>query len=144
MLKSLTICAAMIFAGLLAAGCTKAQTNDPAAKIYGDWTGESICKNKEKYPACKDEKVVYHFSKSTADASKIHLVADKIVDGKNEYMGEFDFTYDAAKNTLTAEFTFKQNRGIWEFIVSGNSIEGTLKDLPDKTLIREVKVKKSN
>lgn len=126
----------------LTASCAVAQTND-ASKIYGDWTGDSICVNKEKFPACKDEKVVYHFSKSSADASKIHIVADKIVDGKNEFMGEFDLDYNAASKTLSAEMTTNKYRMIWEFKINGNTIEGTLKDLPDKTLIREIKVKKT-
>lgn len=145
MLKKLPMLAAVIFVSLFAASCGSAQTtNSDAAKIYGDWTGESTCVDKQKFPACKDEKVVYHFSKSKDDASKIHLVADKIVNGVNEYMGEFDFTFDAAKQTLVSEFTFNGNHGIWEFKVEGSAIEGTLKMLPDKTLVRQVKVKKAS
>ncbi|MGC2238775.1 MAG: hypothetical protein WA584_21650 [Pyrinomonadaceae bacterium] len=145
MLKNSIMFAALIFVSLFAAGCGKAQTtNDAAAKIYGDWMGESNCVDKEKHPACKDEKVVYHFSKSTDDASKIHLAADKIVDGKNELMYELDFTYDAAKNTISGEFTKNQYHGIWEYQITGDTMEGTLKMLPDKTLARQIKVKKKD
>ena len=141
MLKNLIM---LIFVGLFSVACARAQksNDDAAAKIYGDWTGESICADKQKFPACKDEKVVYHFSKSS-EAGKIHLAADKIVNGANEAMGEFDFVYDAAAGTLICEFTFNKNHGIWEFQVNGDVIEGTLKTLPEKTLVRNVKVKKS-
>ena len=146
MWKNSIISAALIFAGLLTAACAQAQTTtsgDAAAKIYGDWTGESICVDKQKFPACKDEKVVYHFSKSTADAGKIHLAADKIVNGAGELMYELDFTYDAADKMLSAEFTINGNHGIWEYKITGGEMEGTLKMLPDQTLVRRIKVKKS-
>ncbi|HEY0426789.1 MAG TPA: hypothetical protein VGC76_03180 [Pyrinomonadaceae bacterium] len=145
MSKKLSIFAWMIFVSLFAASCTGAQTTKTgdAAKIYGDWTGESICADKQKFPACKDEKVVYHFSKSKENASKVHLVADKIVNGANEYMGEFDFTFNSAKNTISSEFTINGNHGIWEFKIDGDAMEGTLKMFPEKTLVRQVKVKKA-
>lgn len=101
MLRNLSMFAAVIFVSLFAAN--KLTTSDAAAKIYGDWTGESICVDKQKFPACKHEKGIYHFPKSKKDASKIHLVADKIVNGE--------------------------------------TIVGTLKMLPDKTI---VKVKKKD
>jgi stress response protein SCP2 len=145
MLKKLSIFAAMIFVCLFAAGCGKAQTtNDTAAKIYGDWAGESSCVDKEKFPACKDEKVVYHFSKSKTDASKIHLAADKIVNGANELMYELDFTFDAAKNVISGEFTANNNHGIWEYKIDGDTMEGTLRMFPEKALGREIKVKKKS
>jgi stress response protein SCP2 len=142
--KSLTF-AWMLFAGLLTVSCAKAQTtvNTSVAKIYGDWTGESICVDKKNHPACKDEKVVYHFSKSTADAAKIHLAADKIVDGRNELMYELDFIFDAAAGVISAEFTVNGNHGVWEYKISGSEMEGTLKMFPDKTLARTIKVKKT-
>lgn len=146
MLKNLSMFAAVIFISLFAAGGGRAQTttNDAAAKIYGDWTGDSICVDKQKFPACKDEKVVYHFSKSKEDAGKIHLVADKIVGGANELMYELDFTFDAAKNTISGEFNVNGNHGIWEYKIDGGTMEGTLKMLPDKTLVRQIKVKKKD
>jgi hypothetical protein len=140
MLKKSLMSAALIIIGLCAA-CASAQT-DKAAKIYGVWTGESVCTDKKNHPACKDEKVVYHFSKSTADAKKIHLAAEKIVNGANELMYELDFIFDAEKNTLTGEFTVNQTHGVWEYQINADTMEGTLKILPEKTLARQIKVKK--
>jgi hypothetical protein len=146
MLKKLFAFACLIVVSLFAADCSRAQqtTNADASKIYGDWTGESVCADKQKFPACKDENIVYHFSKSAADQSKIHLAADKIVGGANELMYEMDFTYDAAANTITSEFTINSNHGIWEYKIVGGTIEGTLKMLPEKTLVRQVRIKKQD
>ena len=53
-----------------------------------------------------------------------------------------DFVYDAQKQTLSREFTRNNRHGIWEFSVKGDMIEGTLTTLPDKSLVRRVKVQK--
>ena len=132
----------LMLLGLTVSACAQARQTNEASKIYGTWTGESICANKKKFPACKDEQVVYHFSKSTADAAKIHLAAEKIVNGTNELMYEQEFTFDAAQNTLTGEFTVNRFHGVWEYKVAGDTMEGTLKILPEKTLARQIKVKK--
>jgi hypothetical protein len=142
MLKKSLMLTMLMLLGLTVNACAQAQQTNEATKIYGTWTGESVCTDKKKFPACKDEQVVYRFSKSTADAKKIHLVAEKIVNGANELMGELDFTFDAAQNTLTCEFTINQTHGIWEFKVAGDTMEGTLKILPEKALARQIKVKK--
>ena len=67
---------------------------------------------------------------------------DKIVNDKPETMGVLDFVYDAQKQTLSSEFTRNNRHGIWEFSVKGDTIEGTLTTLPDKSLVRRVKVRK--
>ena len=48
--------------------------------LYGDWTGESKCVGNN--PSCHDEVVVYHVTLSKEGPAKVHLAADKIVDGK--------------------------------------------------------------
>jgi len=113
-----------------------------AAKVVGTWTGESICVNKEKFPACNDERVVYRLAQSASAADVVTITMDKIVDGKAEMMAELDFKYDAEKGTLVNEFTRNTVRGVWAFTVKGNSMEGTLTVLPDKTLVRRIKLKK--
>lgn len=124
---------------LTAASCSQAQKTNGAEKIYGDWTGESICADKEKFPACKDETVVFRFSKSTTDANLVHIAAYKIVNGAEDLMGENDLTYDAANNTLFAEVNVNQNLTLQqEFKINGDRMKGTLKKLPEKTLIRNI------
>jgi hypothetical protein len=112
------------------------------SSLTGDWIGESICAGNN--PSCHDEKVVYHISVDPSESNKVKIAADKIVDGKNEWMGDINLKYDPAKQTLTGELQNSRYRGVWEFSVQGNIIEGTLSVfLPEKTIGRRVKVQKS-
>src|SRR5438067_8601412 len=109
--------------------------------LTGDWTGESICAGNN--PVCHDEKVVYHISVDPSDSTKVKIAADKIVDGKPEPMGVIDLKYDSGKQTLTGELLNSRYRGIWEFTVKENIIEGTLSVLPDQTIVRRIRVQKN-
>ena len=117
------------------------QTSD-VSKLVGDWSGESICVNKEKFPACNDEHVVYHVVVASGKTDTVTITADKIVNGKPETMGTFDFIYDVPKQTLTSEFKNERVHIIFELAVKGDLLEGTLSTLPEKTLVRRIKVKK--
>jgi len=112
------------------------------SKLVGDWVGESICVNKEKFPACHDEQVVYHIVLASGKTDTVTISADKIVNGKPDPMGAFDFVYDAQKQTLTSEYKNARVHIIFEFAVKGDVLEGTLSNLPEKTLVRRIKVKK--
>src|SRR4051812_43802791 len=134
---------ALMIACMVALGCSaqdKSNVADKREKLIGDWTGDSLCQGYR--PACHDEKVVYHIIKTPDKPDTVTLSADKIVDGKPELMGVFDFKYDAEKETLTSEFTRGNTHGVWELTVKGDEMEGTLIILPDKTIGRRVKVKK--
>ena len=108
-----------------------------AVAVTGDWTGTSICTNLERLPACHDEVALYHFSPR---GNKVHLVAEKIVGGKPEYMGEFDMTQNGSR--LTYEMTNRQGRALWDLTVKGDRITGTLKLLPGGDVVRKIDVKK--
>jgi hypothetical protein len=112
------------------------------SKLVGNWSGESICVDKEKLPACNDEQVVYHVAAASGKSDTVIIVADKIVNGKPETMGTFDFVYDARKQALTSEFKNRRVHIIFEFTVKGETLEGTLSTLPDKAIVRHIKVKK--
>lgn len=109
--------------------------------LIGDWRGESICVNKEKFPACKDEKVVYHIKK-TDKADTVTIAANKIVNGAEEEMGEIDFVFDKEKQTLKGEFQNQRYHGSFEFEVKDGVISGHLFDLPARTIVRDISVKK--
>jgi hypothetical protein len=106
--------------------------------LAGDWTGDSICFGHN--PSCHDEKVVYHISVDPSDSTKVKIGADKIVDGKPEFMGDIFLKYDAAKQTLTGDLESPRYRGVWEFTIKGNTIEGSLMILPEKTVGRRIRV----
>ena len=138
-----------ILSGIFAVCPTVAQEKNPegaqgteVSKLVGDWSGESICVNKEKFPACNNERVVYHVVVASGKTDTVTITADKIVNNKPETMGTFDFVYDARRQTLTSEFKNDRVHIIFEFAVKGDFLEGTLTNLPDRTLVRRIKVKK--
>lgn len=125
---------------LLISGSSANPATGDGSDLVGNWTGDSICVG--PFPACHDEKVIYRIPKGPDTAGTVTITADKIVNGKPELMGVLDFKYDAAKDTLTCDFVRGNTHGLWEFSVQGNTMEGTLVVLPEKTLARRVKLKK--
>ena len=111
------------------------------SSLNGDWTGESICVG--EIGACHDEQVVYHISVDGTDATKVKIGADKIVNGKPDFMGDILLKYDAARNTLIGNLESSRVRGVWEFTVKGNMMWGTLSLLPDKRVVRQIRVTKN-
>jgi hypothetical protein len=124
-----------------AACAQKQQTNDSA--LFGDWSGESKCVGTN--PSCHDEVVVYHITRSKSDPKKITIDADKIIDGKPDFMGSFECDYDAAKQILTSEFTIPRTggKGVWLFKIDGEKIDGTLTIFPENEIGRKVKITKN-
>ena len=114
----------------------------PAPPVIGTWKGDSTCRGNR--PACKNEVVVYRFEAVAGKPDAILWFADKIVEGKREPMGKAEMHYDQAKGELSWEFTVRQNHGLWQFKVSVDTMEGTLVLLPNRELVRVVKVKRIN
>ena len=112
------------------------------SKLVGDWFGESTCVNKEKFPACNDEQVIYRVVLAAGKPDTLTITADKVVNGKPETMGRFDFVYDERKQTLVSDIKGNKWHVIVELAVKGDVLEGTLANLPDRTLVRHIKVKK--
>jgi hypothetical protein len=130
--------ATTVLLAVASGGAVRAQQ---ASSLVGDWMGESICVG--EIGACKDEKVVYHISVDASDATKVKIAADKIVNGKPDYMGDILLRYDAAKDTLTGELETPRYRGVWQFTVKGNMMWGTLSALPEKRIARQIRVTRS-
>jgi hypothetical protein len=102
--------------------------------IAGDWTGESIC---TVHPSsCHDEHVIYHVTEPDS-GGKLQITMDKVVDGKPEFMVTLDCTYDKGHSAVACPM----RGGMWDFVVSGTAMNGTLK-LPDGTLFRRISVHK--
>ena len=109
-----------------------------AAALAGDWAGTSLCTNLKLLPACHDETVLYHFTEPRPKV--VHVVADKIVDGKPESMGEFDMTKEGSR--LTYEMTNRNGKALWDFNVDGDHITGALKLLPGGDVVRKIDVRR--
>ena len=128
----------LLVAGMAVCICVaRGQTETGAAKLVGDWTGESICVG--EVGACHDEAVVYHISLDASDPTKLKVAADKIVNGKPEWMGDIYLKYDAKNSTLTGDLP-SARRGVWEFTVKQNIMWGTLSLLPEKKIVRQIRV----
>jgi hypothetical protein len=108
--------------------------------VLGTWKGESICVGNR--PACKNEVVVYRFEAVAGKPGEVLLLADKIIEGKRVPMYKLEFQYNEARGELSCEFTRRQTHGLWQYKVSGDSLEGTLVLLPDRELGRRVIAKR--
>jgi len=108
--------------------------------VLGTWKGESTCVGNR--PACKNEVAVYRFEAIPGKAGVVLQLADKIIEGKREPMGKLEFQYDEAKGELSCEFNTPRTHALWQFKVTGDAMEGTLILLPDRELVRRVKVKR--
>ena len=117
-------------------------SGDPAALI-GIWRGTSTCTDRVAAPACQDEKVVYEFT-SASRAGTVHWIADKIVDGKRESMGDLDLTYDAVEKCWKAEFSSLRTRVVWRLSIEGTLLTGTARLTPGNQTVRKVELRRES
>ena len=108
-----------------------------AQSFEGIWKGASLCQVKNS--PCHDEIVVYHISKDS-NGNSYEVIANKIVDGKEDYMGTIPFTYDSKQKVFVSVDSVRNAR--WEFKVTGNTMKGTL--MYKRDLYRIIDVKKEN
>ena len=108
-----------------------------AQSFEGIWKGTSLCQIKNS--PCHDEVVVYHISKDSTGKS-YEVIANKIVDGKEDYMGTIPFTYDSKQKVFVSVDSVRNAR--WEFKITGSAMKGTLMYKGD--LFRIIDVKKEN
>jgi len=108
-----------------------------AQSFEGIWKGTSLCQIKNS--PCHDEIIVYHVSKDSSGKS-YEVIANKIVDGKEEYMGTIPFTYNDKQKIFVSVDSVRNAR--WEFKITGSAMKGTLMYKGD--LFRIIDVKKEN
>ena len=108
------------------------------ADIFGTWTGTSLCTNVR--PACHDEKALYHVARSSKKDTVV-MTMSKVVDGKEVVMGTND--YQRKGDTLSSEYAVPDGtRVVWTFVVNGDRMTGTLKQLPGGEVVRNIAVRK--
>src|SRR5262245_44420145 len=110
----------------------KGQKVSADSSIAGIWKGTSICQVKNS--PCHDEVVVYYISKAQG-IDTFNILANKIVNGKEEGMGTIPCKFDRKSNQLIST-----EYGLWTFTLKGITIEGTLVVKGD--LYRIIKVSK--
>jgi hypothetical protein len=98
-------------------------------QVIGEWRGTSLCTNLERAPACKDEKVRYVFTRNDGAANTYHLVADKLVSGSYEPMGDMDLEFSAADATWSYELNARNcSKCKWWFRLNAKDLIGGLTD----------------
>lgn len=63
-----------------------------SASLLGTWRGTSTCIDRERFPACKDEQVIYEARLTHSSPDTVTIRADKLVDGARDFMGDLSFT----------------------------------------------------
>ena len=116
-----------------------ATSPDPRTALVGTWDGESICTPVR--PACHDEHAVYHIT-VPAKRDVIDMLMNKVVGGKEVEMGTLEYTVNSDATSLTCDFTFNGIHGRWSFTRTGNTMRGTLTNVPDGAVIRNIRLKK--
>lgn len=101
----------------------------PGDRILGEWRGSSICTNRELTPACKDEQVRYVVTRKPKAANTYHVVAEKLVSGAYQPMGEMDFVYSEKEATWFSDFDVPPCRNCrWWYRLDGSELVGGLTD----------------
>lgn len=103
--------------------------------LTGTWKGSSICQVRPS--PCTDEIAVYHISKGEKPGT-YHIAMNKLVNGVEEDMADYIYTFNAADHSLFAYY--EKHKITWKFNVKGRTMEGTLTS--GKTLYRVIKLKK--
>jgi hypothetical protein len=131
----------LIFVGSLLLGSTRILAQDADdLLLIGTWKGTSICQIKPS--ACRDEAAAYHITKRD-NSNTYHIVMNKVINGKEEDMTEYDYSFDGAKKTLTA--VDEKHKIVWTFHVKADKMEGTLASISDPNKIyRIIKLSKTN
>jgi len=122
---------------LLAAWVTPARAQK--ASIVGSWHGTSTCVDKVKFPACNDEEVIYDVTAVATDT--VRLRADKVVNGKREFMNESQFVR-AADGSWVAELETPRYHLRLTLEVDGDVMKGRLMMLPDQVLGRRMSLRR--
>ena len=132
----------MIFLILVITAIAHTAAQDPG-ELLGTWRGSSVCTDRQAAPACRDEDAVYEFRPGPRQGV-VHWIADKMVDGKRQNMGELDLTYDAAEHCWKVEVASTRLKSVWRLSVSGDHLTGSARLLPGGETIRKLDLKRSS
>lgn len=119
-------------------GNAKAQS----AVIVGSWRGTSTCVDREHYPACTDEQVIYDVRPHNNARDTVTLRADKIVNGTREFMSENDFIRQP-NGAWTADIRTPRFHLKLTLHIADNRMTGTLTDLSSDRRVREMALERT-
>jgi hypothetical protein len=135
--------AASVAAAIAGAGAAAhAQSNAARPEqLIGIWRGTSLCTDRVAAPACHDETVVYEFTAGSQPGT-VHWMADKVVNGQRERMGELELTFDETGPCWKAEFSSPRVRSVWCLVVEGTRLQGTARLVPGDEVVRKVDLRR--
>ena len=93
--------------------------------------------DREHYPACKDEQVIFEVSQRDNAPDTVTIRADKLVNGTRELMSEDDFIRQA-DDSWTVEIRTRRFHGRLMLRIAGNRMTGTLTDLDSDRRVRDI------
>ena len=127
---------AIAVVSLTASTLSLASSSREADAVIGVWEGESKCMVPDS--PCRHEHVIYTI-KPDQNGSGLTMQADKVVNGERQNMGTLPCRYDPAGKRLTC-VTEGARPGDWAFIVSGDTMTGTLTLRNEHQLYRRIRV----
>lgn len=104
--------------------------------IFGRWTGHSDCVRGDWNRACNDERVLYWFEPAAGDSNHGVLHAYKAVQGEYASMGDLDYVHRPGSQDWTCDFSNARGSIRWSFHLEGDSLVGTLVQLPSGRVSR--------
>ena len=117
----------LVAVAVLALGTSTARAQQ--SPIIGSWHGSSTCADREHWPACHDEEVIYDVVARAGVRDTVTLSADKVVNGVRVPMGDLDFA-PAADSTWVSEIATGKSRGRVVLRIVRDHMTGTLMDIP--------------
>ena len=105
--------------------------------FLGTWHGTSICVDRNRDTACKDEEVVYVVKAIRSVRDTVEMEAFKIINGQRVSMGVANIAYSQRSHVWSFELLARVH-AVWAFQVNDSTLDGRLVELPSKRLIRKV------
>lgn len=116
---------------LLLAASVRGGTQGSPPPVFGEWHGRSTCLIKPS--PCNSEIVVYTIGRDSVYRDSVAINADKIVNGKRDFMGTIRCGWNAPK------LSCPMRNDWWRFTLHGDTLSGSL-DLADGRRYRDVEV----
>jgi hypothetical protein len=113
----------LAFATATSALANASTSNGSTQQLEGEWRGRSLCVTTTR-PACTDETVIYRLKRHAPGAEAFDIAAFKIVDGKEQFMGDLSCNFEATRQQLVCP----QGKGAWQFRWDGKQLVGVLYD----------------
>ena len=125
-----------VMSGLV--GRLHAQQKEDSAEL-GTWEGESKCMVAGS--PCHDEHVIYEIARDDKTQA-LKTDAYKIVNGEKQFMGTLSCNYNAEKKNLSCSGGNPRMKSDWEYLITGDTIAGTLVIGEERTLYRKISLKR--